>query len=356
MIDIFDYIKLKKMIFDIRKQGLRMYGIKRWKDAFFYFLEHAAKEGDDYENRKIIIDSFSKSDIKVIKRGAKIKDAKEPIVICVVRNEIERMHVFLEHYRQIGISKFAIIDNDSTDGTAGYLKNQKDVDLYQIRDKYQSYARIGWINRMISCYGTSHWYIVVDSDELLAWPGMERSCIQDVIKYLDKRNMTRARGLMVDMYPKKSEWKSDKTFKEAFLKCKYFDRDTYYHEEADELYLLCGGPRKRKLGMDPWLTKYPLFRLRKREILSNSHALFPYNNKKIPCLFAILHYKFLTKKDYEKVKLYAEEGNYINGSAEYKIYEQKQNESEDNFNFYYDKSVEYRSSQDLAEIHELSKM
>lgn len=185
---------------------------------------------------------------------------------------------------------------------------------------------------------------------------MEESGVQDVIKYLEEKRITRARALMVDMYPKESVWNSNITFKEAFSQCEYFDRDTYFYENAKELYLLFGGPRKRKLGMEPWLTKYPLFCFGEMEILSDAHIIFPYDNRKIPCFLALKHYKFLTAKDWAKIKEYVEEENHISGSAEYKIYKQKNEESIKNFNFYYEGSIEYQSSQSLSKIREISKM
>lgn len=350
---VLDYLKLRQLMHHIEKQKLRLYEGKRWAKAFLYFLRHVTKTGNDYTNRWNIIKGFTGSDIKIVKRTAGTADL---IVICVVRNEIERMEVFLNHYRKIGIEKFVIIDNNSTDGTIQFLRRQKDVDLYQTKDQFQSYVKIGWINRMISSYGTSHWYLVVDADELLVWQGMEEDGIKNVIKYLNRKRITRARALMVDMYPKEVKWNSSESFKEIFPKCNYFDGDSYYHEEAEELYLICGGPRNRMLGMEPWLTKYPLFRLREREILSSAHTVFPYENRKVPCFFALLHYKFLTRSDLVKVKKYAREGNYIGGSAEYKIYEKKHKENADNFNFYYENSLTYQSSQSLAGIQEISKM
>lgn len=356
MMTVYDDIKLRYLMRNIRKQGLRIREIRRWEKAFSNFLWRGIKKGNDYKNRWKIIEGFAKSNIKVIKREPGLSYSKEPVVICVVRDERERMEIFLKHYRKLGIRKFAILDNNSTDGTVEYLKEQRGVDLYQTKDKFLPYIKEGWINRLISCYGTAGWYIIADADELLSWVGMEERGIQEVIKYLEKKKITRARALMVDMYPKGVEWNRDRTFEEAFLECKYFDGDTYCYEEAQDLYLLCGGPRKRKLGMEPWLTKYPLFRLGEMEILSDAHMIFPYDNRKTPCFFALRHYKFLTGKDWAKVKQYVKEGNHIAGSAEYKIYERKNMENKENFNFYYEGSIEYRSSNSLSQIHEIKKM
>lgn len=351
-----DFIKLWRMLHLIRKQQLKIDDIKRWRKAFFYYLCNMKNTSSDYINRWNVIKGFTKCNMKILKRAQNVMGTEDPILICVVLNEIERMGVFLNHYRKIGIKKFAIIDNGSTDGTIKFLKGQSDVELFQTRDRFESRIKMGWINRVISYYGTDHWFLVVDADELLVWHDVESMDLQCIIKYLDKMKVTRARALMVDMYPKQSTWNSNKSFEEIYHQCKYFDHSTYFHKKTEEVYLLCGGPRKRMLGIDLWLTKYPLFRLKEKDILSNPHSIYPYTNKKTPCYFALLHYKFLTQKDQVKMKKYAKKGNYAGGSSEYKKYIQMQEKAAESFDFYYKNSVEYKSSESLGSIQEIDKI
>lgn len=108
--------------------------------------------------------------------------------------------------------------------------------------------------------------------------------------------------------------------------------------------------------MEVWLTKYPLFRLQENEIMSNAHTIYPYSNKKTPCFFALLHYKFMTKKDQIKMKKYARKGNFAGGSAEYKLYVKKHSADQGSFCFYYEGSEEYTSSQSLSKIKEMDKL
>ncbi|MDE7430767.1 MAG: glycosyltransferase family 2 protein [Lachnospiraceae bacterium] len=353
---IVNFIKLNLCFFRLRKQRLEIKEKNRWKKTFLHFLCNISKESSDYSGRWNVIKGFTESDIRLIKKAKNTKNGRSPIVICVLLNEIERLPVLLEHYRRIGIRKFAMIDNGSADGTLDYLRKQKDVDLFQTKDRFESKIKMGWINRVISYYGISKWYLVVDADELLVWQGIENINIQDVVKYLDKKNITRARALMVDMYPREEKWDTDGTFEEVYPACNYFDHDTYVHQESEELYLMCGGPRGRKLGITAWLTKYPLFRLEKNEFLCNPHVIYPYEKRKTPCYLAVLHYKFLTRDDQRKMRKYARKGNYINNSAEYKLYVKKYQENADNFNFYYNGSAEYESSYSLEKISELDKI
>lgn len=339
----------------LKTQKIRIQNAKRWKKAFLRYL-CGSKETSYDKERFHVIEGFAKSKIRLISKARPSKKKEGSILICVIRNEIERIPAFLNHYRNIGIKRFAVIDNGSTDGTVNFLTKQKDVDLFQVKDRFGSRIKVGWINRIIAYYGTEYWYLVVDADELFVWQGVEECCIQDVVSYLDREKITRARALMVDMYSKESTWNQNETFDEVFPECRYFDYNTYYHKNAEDVYLLCGGPRNRVFGMEVWLTKYPLFRLREDEIMSHAHALFPYSNKKTPCFFALLHYKFMTKTDQIKMKKYAREGNYIHGSAEYKLYVKKYNINHNSFHFYYPESEEYQSSKSLSKIKEMDKI
>ncbi len=350
------YIKLTYLFRYVKQQNLKIHDIKRWKKSFLYFLYNVKQDNFDYAKRWNIIEGFTKSNIIKLKKGGKAGDANTPILISVVYNEMDRLEIFLNHYRRLGIKKFAILDNGSTDGTVQYLLRQIDVELFQTKDEFETRVKMGWINRLISYYGISRWYLVVDADELFVWQGAETSNISEVVSLMKRKNMMRARALMVDMYPKGLTWNSKDSFEKIFAECKYFDYETFCHKEVEEVYLLYGGPRRRMLGVDVWLTKYPLFKLLDKEILSNPHTIYPYDNTKRPCYFAILHYKFLTGKDKQKMRRNARKGQYAGGSREYKLYVQKLRENEESFNFYYERSAEYKSSKSLARIEEISNI
>ena len=353
---IINYVKLSYLFLYVRKQRLKIRERKRWKRAFLYFLNSISKESSDYLGRWNVLEGFAKSDIIRIQKAKKWKEKDNLILICVMLNEKERIEVFLNHYRKIGVRRFVILDNGSTDGTVEYLKKQPDVELFQTKDKFESKRKMGWINRLISYYGNNYWYLVVDADELLVWKGVEETCIQDATKYFDKESITRVRALMVDMYPMEMKWNSDESFNQIYPKCIFFDYNTYYHQDHKELYLICGGPRKRMLGVEVWLTKYPLFRLKEKEILCNPHTIYPYKNKKSPCYLAVLHYKFVTHEDQRKMQEYARKGNYACNSAEYKLYTRKYKVNANNFNFFFDCSAEYQSSKSLEMIKEIRRI
>ena len=62
--------------------------------------------------------------------------ASGPALFAVVRNEMLRLPRFLAYYRERGIHRFFLVENNSTDGTASYLAEQKDVCLYQTQESF----------------------------------------------------------------------------------------------------------------------------------------------------------------------------------------------------------------------------
>lgn len=65
-------------------------------------------------------------------------------LFCVQRNEMIKLPAFLEYYRNLGITKFIFIDNNSDDGSFEFLIEQPDCYVYWTNDSYlQSFS---WIN------------------------------------------------------------------------------------------------------------------------------------------------------------------------------------------------------------------
>ena len=79
-----------------------------------------------------------------------------------------------------------------------------------------------------------------------------------------------------------------------------------------------GGPRRRAFGVDPELTKYPLFHIRAGELVSSPHHLHPWpENYRSDCFLGLLHDKFgpCFRAHAERA---AAEGNYWQESLEYR--------------------------------------
>ncbi|MCM1173560.1 MAG: glycosyltransferase family 2 protein [Blautia sp.] len=270
---------------------------------------------------------------------------KEVIAVVAVKNELYRVKKFLEHYRKIGVTQFAFIDNGSSDGTFEFLSEQDDVSLFEVKDDYTSVRREAWINRIVDDYGHGRWYLIADIDELLSYVGIEQNGIHGLIEYAEKKKMNRVRAILLDMYADSLSSLND--CPDPYEDMRYFDTDTYTVHRTTVMEEVRGGFRKRVFHSDALLTKYPLLFFSDYCIQCNSHSPFPYrNNIGQDCFIALMHYKFMPA-DIARYREIAGKGNYYKGSAQYKQYLNVLDGQKGDFEFKYAGSERYSDSGDL---------
>ena len=125
------------------------------------------------------------------------------LLFSTLRNEQIRLPYFLQYYRDMGVNHFLLVDNDSTDGSIGYLADQPDVSLWHTRHSYKR-ARFGvdWLNRLQSRYADGHWSLVVDCDEFLIYPFCDTRPLRALTDWLDASSIKSFSAMLLDMYPK----------------------------------------------------------------------------------------------------------------------------------------------------------
>jgi len=118
------------------------------------------------------------------------------------RNERLRLPAFLRHYRALGVDRFFIVDNDSSDGTAEYLAEQPDVQVFRTSNRFHE-ARYGtdWLNALLAEFGIGCWCVTVDIDEMLIYPGSETASLRTLTAYLEKHRYEAMSCLLLDLYP-----------------------------------------------------------------------------------------------------------------------------------------------------------
>jgi Glycosyl transferase family 2/Glycosyltransferase family 25 (LPS biosynthesis protein) len=255
-----------------------------------------------------------------------LPDRRNPIVISVIKNEIDRLHDFLLHYRQLGTERFVFVDNGSTDGGHEYLAHQPDVDLFQCLDSFNWMKKQGWISKIVETYGERRWFIYVDADEHIVFDGAPGHTLGDLASVMEQRGLTRVRGFLLDMYPSgpllNSTYRRDARLLAHYP---YFDRTGYVEAKFREIISMKGGPRQRVFGASeptfkPEMSKYPLFMSRAGEYMVNPHHIWPYDeNFRSERYIAVLHYKFLPGL-IERVRQAVAAKNYWDDSFEYRCY------------------------------------
>ena len=297
-----------------------------------------------------VIFTFALAKIKVIKRTYDC-NKNDPIVILCVKNDLIRIKMLVSHYRKLGIERFAVLDNGSEDGTFEWLSEQEDVDVYRCYDKYQTFVKEGWINRIVSYYGFDRWVILTDSDELIVYEGMETHSIKELVNYGQKNGIKRFKALTLDVYQNgKIFGDSDNIQKDL---C-WVDSDSYYEKKIKagklEIVRFIGGPRHRLMQSTVSLSKYPLLFFEKGTISDNAHYQFPHEEiLKAPCNLGILHYKFLDTDLMEFKNRTQEDSGFFNKGLYYKQYI-NYFMSPEKKDFMYDGSVEFIDSGTLKLI------
>lgn len=278
-------------------------------------------------------------------------DSSSPIVFVVERNELQRMRIFFEHYRKLGVKQFVVLDNGSDDGTLAFLAGQAGTRVYQTLEAFQTQKKEAWIEKLLVLNGLNRWCIVVDADELLDYTGSEDHPITELITRANHLGHKRIWGYMLDMYADKAIFSQEESA-EPFIACyRYFDVDSYLLNRSDDpnttrLYdEIYGGPRLRMFGRGMALSKQAIFFYEKDLLYRSCHFMYPLMKwGEVPCWFVLRHYKFLPgdRKEYERR---IREKCFYNNSIEYKVIMEQVDQN--TISMFYEGSVEYRDSNSL---------
>jgi hypothetical protein len=254
-------------------------------------------------------------------------------LFMVVRNEALRLPYMLSYYKKLGVTEIFAIDNGSTDDTAKILAKESSCHLFYTEDSFEQFG--DWIRKLLDSYGQGCWSLVVDADELLVYPLIERISLNKLCKYLDQHGFKAMHCLLLDMYPQGSLKNSDYAANLDPLSCaKWFDQTGYLRPRV-RYY---GGMRKRVFGIEPCLTKYPLLRYGKDNIPAD--GMHNVTTAKIADVTgALLHFKYL-QDFHERVVEEAKREQHWNQASEYKAYARAV-ESDPNFSLDYEESTEY---------------
>ena len=131
-----------------------------------------------------------------------VPDVDEIRLFAKVRNEAKRLPFFVSYYKTLGVSRFFIVDNGSTDGTQEYLKEMPDCHTFLTTQKLvDARGGIDWIQPLLHQYGKNRWCIVTDADELLVYPNSETVALPAFCQTLDREHADAFLCMMLDMYP-----------------------------------------------------------------------------------------------------------------------------------------------------------
>jgi len=232
-------------------------------------------------------------------------------ILCfsTVRNERNRLPFFLDHHRALGVDHFLVVENNSNDGTAEYLKKQDDVSVWSTDASYKA-ARFGvdWLAVLQLRFGAGHWCLTLDADEILAYPDFEKAPLPVLTKWLSANGAASMGALMLDMYPSgplaEAHYRNGTPIWETLT---HFDPYGYDWQLLPKFQVISirGGPRRRMFFADapqhaPHLHKIPLVFWRKPyAYVSSTHTALPrhlntaFDQRRDLPTGVLLHSKFL---------------------------------------------------------------
>ena len=318
-----------------------------WKRAILRMFRGQCFRG--YAGWRVLVEAFCRADIEVVRKSEADPAENNPIVVLCVKNDLLRLQMLVEHYRGLGIRRFAFLDNGSSDGTFEWCMEQEDIDLYRCMEPYQTLVKEAWINRIVSYYGFNRWYILTDSDELMVYKGMENHPITDLVRYAEKQQLWRIRGLTLDMYTDGKVFSGSEDIRRDF---RWIDTDSYRWADLKAggmvIRSMVGGPRWRLMGSDASQSKFPLVFFSPGMVSETAHYQFPADKAgKCPHQVGILHYKFLSgdQKEYRS-RMDTKRGFRV---APYRKYFEYL-DSHESVSFMYEGSVEFTDSGALDRV------
>lgn len=295
-----------------------------------------------------IIRNFTKCDTR------EIFIKKDDIVfICVSYNEMLRLPFLLKYYRDLGITKFFFVDNNSNDGGLEFLSAQPDCHVFWTDDSYnESGSGIRWVHHILDTYiPQNQWCIHADTDEFLIYPHYEHHKLEKLTAYLDRYGYNAVSSFMLDTFPKDIKSQLSITPNDDLLKSSpyFYNNYEFYHKDTSPYINPVGGIFQHYDIYEP-RTKTALFKNDKQlRFLSATHMSTP--TKIADISSAYFHLKMLG--DFHKKAIDEQKRKeHAGGGRVYKQYARMyESFGDENFDFTtLPKTKKYESSQQLIDL------
>jgi len=239
-----------------------------------------------------------------------------------IRNEVLRLPYFFDYYARRGVDRFFIIDNASDDGTAELLTARRDTHVFRVERSFRKENGLHpWVEALLDRYGTGHWCLCADPDEILVYPRCETLDLRALCRYLEAEGAGALAAEVLDMYSdaplKETVYRAGEDFVSA---CPYFDaaaaREIRRKPECAAGSAFLGGMTERVFGYGSLLSKVPLFKFGKGVQIDRGHHTIR-GARLSDLTAAVLHFKYFSDFIGKTVRE-AERGEYFNRARRYR--------------------------------------
>ncbi|HEY4002237.1 MAG TPA: glycosyltransferase [Candidatus Xenobia bacterium] len=281
------------------------------------------------------------------------------LAVTCVRNEAPRLPFFLDYYRRLGVDRFLMVDNGSTDGTLAALQAEPDVMAWSSAASFNG-VNFGsaWFEVLLRMHGIGHWCLIVDADEFLCFTDCETRSLPDLCRSLEADGRQAFTAVLLDMY-------SDGPVAAAMARpgddlrtiCPFFDRRFCHHqaENAGPYHnqtVYQGGVRERIFGPQGGylLNKVPLVRYDTGVVLIGGQHWTSVPKAAIATESgALLHMKYLSTFP-ALAEEQAERGEHYGAAMQYGEYARYLRQHPDLTLFDDHESVRFRGSRQLVDL------
>ena len=287
--------------------------------------------------KRWLIRAFRKRrELKLLADRTRRIKKRDILLFSTVRNEQVRLPYFLQYYRDLGVSHFFFVDNNSDDGSGDYLAGQEDCSVWRTKSSYKR-ARFGmdWITWLQMRHAHGHWSLVVDPDEFLVYPFCDTRPLPALTDWLDASSIKSFSSMLLDMYPKgRIDGQTYRAGQNPLDLASWFDAGNYTIQKNPTYGNLWiqGGPRTRVFFKEtpekaPALNKIPLVKWDRSYVyVSSTHMLLPRGLNQVydewggeKASGVLLHTKFLDTFT-EKAEEELERRQHYAASKEYTAY------------------------------------
>jgi len=276
------------------------------------------------------------------------------VAFGVLRNEMLRLPRYLDYYRRLGVVRFVIVENNSTDSTRDYLSSQSDVILYST--KHHFIGKAPWLDCLLRRHGRNRWCLVADADELLVYPSSDRISLPELCLYLDRVGANAVHAILLDLYPACALKEMDYRAGEDYLTRDWFfdplssfsKVPRHFHRGTGLDFRFHGGVRNRLFGISACCSKFPLFRFQSDMYLTDGQHYL--ESGKFSSLQAVLyHFKYLQDFD-ARAREEVRRGQHIGAGLEYKAYAETLSREGEGFRIANSNSIPLKDTAQLEQL------